>query len=343
MVDDNGFAGADWLLEDEAIAHIRACVWYRKDGTVRTQLPLSMVARAHLQNALEDRSVHARGPLRFPHGLRPEVPLWLDADIPSTFWPDSVWDGRSGFRNRSSSEFLPYFEVHKKELYELWPEADRVPMPAPFDVDWPPLPAVLKAMTQRLDVSRKGAHRRLIEKWQEKKIKASLGRGSHGSYIFDEWEEADPNALRRADSQWGDEFGATGTNGGRETIVLCGDDVVAVWPRLVITESGEIAPPLEGTRVPEPSTADNNRGPIHHVDRFPGRPSVKQDIVRKLNERVATENLCDSLNGEAKWLYEWAHNELRSEKGLPSSVHTVENLIRKEYRRAKFAVSPPTK
>ena len=261
-----GDFAAEWFSSEEAIAHIRACIWYQKDATP-SLMRLSMAARTgFLQRALEEGSVPARGPFRSPHELPAHVRLhWPDdADIPRAFWPGSVWDGRSGFRNRSSSEFLPWFEVPKKELYDLWPEADRVPMPAPFGVDWPPLQDVIEAMTQRLDVSREGAYRRLNDGWQEEKIKASKGRGSHDMYIFDEWERADPNALRRADAQWNDEFSATETNGGREAIVLHGEDVIALWPRLVLTEFGEIAPPITGwtgTRAPEPSAPVPTRAP----------------------------------------------------------------------------------
>ena len=244
-----GDFAAEWFSSEEAIAHIRACIWYQKDATP-SLMRLSMAARTgFLQRALEEGSVPARGPFRSPHELPAHVRLhWPDdADIPRAFWPGSVWDGRSGFRNRSSSEFLPWFEVPKKELYDLWPEADRVPMPAPFGVDWPPLQDVIEAMTQRLDVSRDGAYRRLNDGWREEKIKASKGRGSHGMYSFDQWEQADPNALRRAGAQWHDDFSATGTNGRREAIVLCGEDVIALWPRLVLTEFGEIAPPIAGS------------------------------------------------------------------------------------------------
>ena len=97
-------------------------------------------------------------------------------------------------RNRSSSEFLPWFEVHKEELYDLWPEADRVPIPAPFGVEWPPLQDVIKAMTQRLDVSREGAYRWLNDGWQERNIKARKARWSGSSYIVDDGEPADLNA-----------------------------------------------------------------------------------------------------------------------------------------------------
>jgi hypothetical protein len=278
MIDDSSFAEAEWLSSEEAIAHIRACIWW-KDAQLSLRLPLSMVARTHLTIALEDERLPARGPLRPPHDMPPAASLWLDVDIPSTFWLDSDWDGRSGFRNRSSLEVLPRFEVPKKELYDLWSEADRVSMPAPFDVDWPPLEAVIEAMMERLDVSRQAAHQRLIGYWREKNIKASKRVGSHGSYVFDEWERADPNALHRADAQWADELGATGTNGGREPVVLCGEDVIAVWPRLalscewprlakgvkrgVVSESGwsGARAPESSAAVPTPSAKDGVRAP----------------------------------------------------------------------------------
>ena len=54
-----------------------------------------------------------------------------------------------------------------------------------------------------------------------------------------------------------------GTNGGPDAIVLCGEDVIALWPRLVLTESGAAAPPLArwtGMEALEPSAVVGDAG-----------------------------------------------------------------------------------
>jgi hypothetical protein len=128
-------------------------------------------------------------------------------------------------------------------------------MPAPFDVDWPPLRNVIEAMTQRLnDVSRRGAYRRLIGEWQRGALKARKGLGSNRSCIIDEGEPVDLIALSGGTDAQGDkEYGASETNGG-EAIVLCGEDVIALWPRLVLSCDF----PRLGTSAPKPSPAASN-------------------------------------------------------------------------------------
>jgi hypothetical protein len=338
---------AEWLSSEEAIAHICACIWYRRDGTLRRQLPLSMVARTYLQNALEDGSVRARGPLQGLRDLPPKVQLrWPEVEISSAFWMGAEWDGGSGFRNRSRSELLPWFEVTKneKELYELWPEADRRSMPAPFDDDWPLLEDVVEAMMQRLGVGKKGALKRLISE-RPGVIKARKGRGSDSGRVVAKGPPVDLSALSDGiDIRWEDEFRATR---GGEPIVVCGEDVVALWPSLVLSESGEIARPMAGrtgTRPLEPSAPAKDHEPSQRIDRFPGRPSAKSEIKRKFEERVAAAEFCtSSLAHEAQWLYAWAHDKLGPEKSLPGSVHTVENHIREVYRQAKATLTAPTK
>ncbi len=91
------------------------------------------------------------------------------------------------------------------------------------------------------------------------------------------------------------------------------------------------------------SPAAKGRGPSNQSDRFPGRPSVKSEIIKKIKERAAAAELLASLAGEARWLYNWAHTELGAERGIPSTVRTVENQIREYYRQAKSTSVDPTK
>jgi len=238
----------EWLLGEETIAHIRACIWYRKDGTLRLQLPLSMVARTHLQHALEDGSLRSRGPLQVPHDMPPQVgPHWPVVEIPSAFWRSAEWDGGSGFRNRSRSERLPWFEVakNKNEIYQLWPELDRRSMPAPFNDDWPLLQDVIEAMTRRLGVGKKGALQRLVSE-RPGVIKARRGGGSDGGHVVAKGQPVDLSALSGSIDIRGEEEFPANCRG--EPIVVCGEDVIALWPSLVLSETGEIAPPLADWR-----------------------------------------------------------------------------------------------
>lgn len=258
--------GAEWVTAEEAIAHIATCIWHRKDGALNLKLPLSMVARARLQNALEDGPVRARGPLHFPHGMPAQVrPHWPVVEIPSAFWRGSEWDGFIGIRNRSTSEFLPWFEVAKQELCKLWPEADRISMPAPFDVDWLRLRDVAEAMRQRLDISETGARRRLVHELHGGAIQARrvLESGVSQPINKEEWVTLDilsDSTVAGLDS----EKGAKPPNQGRESILLRGEDAIALWPRLVISETGVIAAPLTvwtGTRqVPTPHSGRKSAG-----------------------------------------------------------------------------------
>ena len=259
-------AADEWLTAEEAIAHIAACIWHRKDGTLNLKLPLSMVARARLQNALEDGPVRARGPLHFPHDMPPHVrPHWPVVEIPSAFWRSCQWDGHSGLRNRSTSDFLPWFEATKKELFELWPEADQVPMPTPFDIDWPLLRDVAEAMRQRLDISETGARRRLVHELHGGAIHARsvFESGASQPINKEEWVTHDilsDSIFAGLDS----EKSAKPPNQGRESILLRGEDAISLWPRLVISETGVIAPPLAvwtGARpVPTPRSERKSAG-----------------------------------------------------------------------------------
>jgi hypothetical protein len=188
---------------------------------------LSYVARAALENVLQDNSVRARGPLRRPTPLPAEVAEklhWPDVDIPPTFWPNTVWDGRDGFRNPTSGEKLYRLEVSETELIACWPVADRIAMPAPFHVDWPPISQVIDAMTRCLGLSREAALKRLIGDCEDKKLKASERHGSCGRYSFENWKQADPNAVHDPHQ--------FSTQGGGP-IVLWADDVIALEPRLM--------------------------------------------------------------------------------------------------------------
>lgn len=352
-------SAADWLLGEEAIAHISACIWYRKDGTLRLQLPLSMVARTYLQHRLEEGSTRARGPFQVPHDLPPKVLHWPVVEIPSAFWRGAVCDGRSGFRNRSRLELLPWFEVTKKELYEVWPEADRRTMPAPFNVDWPRLQDVIEAMMQRLDVNEMGACRRLDSEYKREAIRARNGRGSDGNRVVDEGEQVDLIAVSGGtDTLCDHEISATGRNGRRDAIFLCGEDVIALWPGLVLSESGEIAPPIagwSGTRALEPSAvvrdavfqADagtpQRKGP--ESSEFsslsgPLAPSVDQppptrSRTARLAERVALEFVHMFPDGRPAMKVKELMAQVRLRPGFGTvSPRTVEEALRLAWPRS---------
>jgi hypothetical protein len=238
-----------WLSADEAIDHVRACIWW-KDGSWEIRLPLGMVARQLLRDVLGDKvePVRAQGPLEVRPNLRAE---WLlqppPVAIPPTFWRDAVWDERDGFL--SGKEELRWFEVSETDLHARWPVADRIPMLAPFDLDWPPLLHVIEAMTRCHHVSKEAALTRLRDYWNDSKLKASKGRGSYGRYSFKNWNQADPNAVRNAQ-----EF----RNEGGEPIVLWADDMIALEPRLVPLYSAwpkENAPPAPSVAPPASSSS----------------------------------------------------------------------------------------
>ncbi len=277
-----------WLSGDQAIAHVRACTW-------RTALhpgpTLSMVARTALKIELAAASIHAQGRLRVPTPLPGRVLLRRTGAIPPMFWPGAEWDGRDGFQNDSRSEELPRFQVSDTDLHARWPVTDRIPMPAPFDVDWPPLPQVIAAMTRCLGVSPEAAVDWLIETWEDKKLKASKGHGSFGRFLFKEWEQADPNAVRIAH-----EF----SNQGGDSIVLSADDVIALEPRLVLssawpgagapgppvsslTPPGSSVTPLAQARTRATTLAEKVAAELRQM--FPnGRPEI---LVKELTAQVA--------------------------------------------------------
>jgi hypothetical protein len=67
-------------------------------------------------------------------------------------------------------------------------------------------------------------------------------------------------------------------------------------------------------------------------DLYPGRPSIKPQILEKWRERAAAKLDCDTLAAEARWLYDWAQGSFVSVPGLPSTPRVIENQIRTEYR-----------
>lgn len=234
-----------WLSGDQAIAHVRACIWSK---SLRLGSTLSTWARTALKIELEAGAVHAQGRLNVPTPLPGRVLHRPTGAIPPTFWPGAEWDGRDGFENSTSSEKLPRFEVSDTELYARWPHP--IPMLAPFDGDWPQLSQVIDAMTRCLSVSPQAAVAWLIETWEDRKLKASKGQGRYGRYSFDEWEKADPNAVRGA-HEFSDEGG--------EPIVLWADDVIALdrrvllssaWPRASAPVAAAFKAPSKGKGMP---------------------------------------------------------------------------------------------
>lgn len=69
--------------------------------------------------------------------------------------------------------------------------------------------------------------------------------------------------------------------------------------------------------------------------RYPGRPSVKAPILKKLHERAADGSTCDALADEARWLLEWVRKEHAGKGGLPSTPKVIENQIRGEFRKLR--------
>jgi hypothetical protein len=72
-------------------------------------------------------------------------------------------------------------------------------------------------------------------------------------------------------------------------------------------------------------------------ERYPGRPSVKRQIVAKMQERFAAGEACGSLADEARWLMQWAQDEFPDDTSAPTKPASVENQIRKEFRRLEAA------
>ena len=118
-----------WLSGEEAVAHVRACIW---STSLRRGSTLSYLARAHLLNKLAAGSIRAQGPLTGPTPFAPHVLRSPIVRIPKTFWQNVEWDGRDGFWNRSSLETLQYFEVCDARIRAGW----RNPIPMPARLNW---------------------------------------------------------------------------------------------------------------------------------------------------------------------------------------------------------------
>ncbi len=310
-----------WLSSDQAIDHVRARVWW-KHGFWRFGPTLSMVARTELQNAFGANSVRVRGPLRFPTPFSspPERVRWPNVDIAPTFWPDAVWDGREGFRNRSSLEELPLIQVFETDLHARWPVADRFPMPAPFDLDWPQLLQVIDPMTRCLELTVEAALALVIKCWEEKKLKASKYQGSCGRYSFEEWEKEDLNAVRKAH-----EFK------GSAPIVLWADDVIALEPLLVQPYSAW--PRASSPALPAPSlTPPAPTSPAAAValdvpSKGAGMPTSTKVRGPNLAERLAAALRAHFPDGQPPWQF----NELKADVMKKQRISRVAD---RTFRRA---------
>lgn len=69
--------------------------------------------------------------------------------------------------------------------------------------------------------------------------------------------------------------------------------------------------------------------------RFPGRPSVGRQILDKMRARFAIGEESGRVADEARWLMLWAQNEFPKDASVPTKPTSVENTIRKEFRRLK--------
>lgn len=219
-------ASSEWILIDQAIEHVVACIWYRENGgLLRLQVPVSMIARAQILEAIGEGRIRARGPLRVPTDLPGHVPNhWLVRDIPSVFWQKANWDGISGFKNLNKSEQVPWIEVPRAELYRLWPERGRRTMPAPFHAERIAFRDAVLAMVQRFGLNEEGAHARLLDAVAQRNIWPFEAESPGGQAI-------DLNAGSGLD--WRSSAVARAE--------LCSEDVIALWPELVISQSGAIA------------------------------------------------------------------------------------------------------
>jgi hypothetical protein len=337
-----------WLTEEDAVAHVAGCTWYGKKGSVRIRIPAREYARALLRNELEDGVIHARGPLEFPPGI-PKVPnpYWATVNIPPEFWKGAEPYRESGVQNRSRSERVPWFEVNKGEVCKRWPASKRIPMPAPFDIDWPQLPHVVEAMKQRLDLSEAGACRRLFDQLTRGALRARKLSDTPAVEAIDTKELAKLDRLPDhsiAGLYAG--LGVTPTKDRRQVVELWGDEVVALWSDLVLKASGRIAASIvilpQAEQRPHPDSPPGDQEP-GRSNRYAGRPSVKVRITSKMKERFAAGERCNTVTTEARWLYDWARATFPTESGLPGGPKVVENQIREDFNSQKAKVTNPSK
>ncbi len=294
-----------WLSGDEAIAHVRACIW---STSLLLGSTLSMVARTALKIELEAASVHAQGRLNVPTPLPGRVLHRPTGAIPQTFLPGAEWDGRDGFENSTSSEKLPRFEVSDTELYARWPNP--IPMPAPFDGDWPQLSQVSDAMTRCLGVSPQASVEWLIETWEDRKLKASKGQGRYGRYSFDEWEKADPNGVRAA-HEFSDE--------GDEPIVLWADDVIALDRRVVLSSAWP--------RASAPSSPASSLTPS-----VPSSPAATAEPPKYGHDSTAVTKLAEFVSGH--YATAAAKKRNRREARAAAEAHFGRRITEQTFRAA---------
>ena len=102
--------------------------------------------------------------------------------------------------------------------------------------------------------------------------------------------------------------------------------------------------------LPRPATAGPTEEPPQAErpatglsERWPGRPSLKTEILDKLNERSRDGSMLDSLAGEARWIFNWSRDAHRGREGRPSTPKVIENQIRDEYNRLKRHAATPAK
>ena len=191
-----------------------------------------------LRNDLEEGAIHARGQLECAPDTHPEVnAFWPPKDISAEFWRGTERDGGGGFRNQSRSERVPWLEVRKTELFERWPETERRPMPSPFDVDWVRLPDVVEAIKRLLNNSDAGACKHLFNELQRGALHPRRLSETGACQEIDRAELPKPSQLPRDPvARLFAAVGITQASDRREAIMLCRDEVIGLWPELVLSE-----------------------------------------------------------------------------------------------------------
>jgi hypothetical protein len=104
-----------------------------------------------------------------------------------------------------------------------------------------------------------------------------------------------------------------------------------VEPELLFLSRSDITQLCTPTVSDAPTTDESDA----KVDRYPGRPSVKHQIMSRLCARAEEGLLHSKLAEEARELLAWANLNCAEEKGLPGTAKVVENQIRKKYKELK--------